>query len=136
MQVTEIKWPFIFKRRQFLVRLSYVMTVNKSQRQTLKKVGLYLPKSVFSHGQLYITLSRITSHESLKILIKNEHNILKTFTKNIVHIEIFSNLPLDTYFSYCVFHLHNLYSCINIKYYHIIKQDKKKGKWSTAYFHN
>ncbi len=32
MNVTESKWPFIMKRRQFLVR---AMTINKSQEQTL-----------------------------------------------------------------------------------------------------
>ena len=31
MQVTKTKWPFISKKRQFLVRLCYAMTINKSQ---------------------------------------------------------------------------------------------------------
>nr|CAD1844173.1 unnamed protein product [Ananas comosus var. bracteatus] len=29
------------------------MTINKSKGQTLERVGIYLPKPVFSHGQLY-----------------------------------------------------------------------------------
>ncbi|CAN1820808.1 ATP-dependent DNA helicase PIF1 [Linum perenne] len=45
-------------RRQFPIRICYAMTINKSQDQTLDQVGLYLPKPVFSHGQLYVTVSK------------------------------------------------------------------------------
>lgn len=33
--------PFVLKRRQFPIRLSFAMTINKSQGQTFYKVGLY-----------------------------------------------------------------------------------------------
>jgi ATP-dependent DNA helicase PIF1 len=45
------------------------MTINKSQGQTLSTVGVYLQKPVFTHGQLYIAISRVISKDGLKILI-------------------------------------------------------------------
>lgn len=47
--------PFKFSQRKFPLTLSFAMTINKSQEQSLKNVGIYLPSPVFSHGQLYTT---------------------------------------------------------------------------------
>jgi ATP-dependent DNA helicase PIF1 len=62
-------FPFQFKRKQFPIRLSFAMTVNKSQGQTIPNVGVYLPAPLFSHGQLYVSMSRdTTSRTNIKIL--------------------------------------------------------------------
>ena len=50
--------PFRFGRRQFPLRHTYVMTINKSQGQTFRRTGLLLPESCFAHGQLYLAFSR------------------------------------------------------------------------------
>jgi hypothetical protein len=61
-------FPFQFKRKQFPIRLNFAMTVNKSQGQTITNVGVYLPAPVFSHGQLYVAISRATTKTNIKIL--------------------------------------------------------------------
>ncbi|KAL7218730.1 hypothetical protein ACSBR2_011913 [Camellia fascicularis] len=61
------------------------MTINRSQGQTLKKVGVYLPNPVFFHGQLYVALSHVTTSSGLKILIVNKVDQPSNYTKNVVY---------------------------------------------------
>lgn len=76
--------PFSFKRRQFPIRLAFCMTINKAQGQTLDRVGIYLPQPVFSHGQLYVAMSRVRSFENLKVQIIPKGNT----TLNVVFREV------------------------------------------------
>jgi ATP-dependent DNA helicase PIF1 len=79
--------PFVLERRQFPVKVCYAMTINKSQGQTLAHVGVYLKNPVFSHGQLYVAISRVTSRRGL---IKDTDGNCKDETQNIVYQEILS----------------------------------------------
>ncbi|XP_019186536.1 PREDICTED: uncharacterized protein LOC109181238 [Ipomoea nil] len=84
--------PFKFQRKQFPVMLSYAMTINKSQGQTLSQVGLLLKKPVFNHGQLYVAVSRVSNPDGLKVLICGESRGLLNKTQNVVYKEIFNNV--------------------------------------------
>ncbi|KAG6638160.1 hypothetical protein CIPAW_10G016700 [Carya illinoinensis] len=81
---------FPFKQTQFPIRLSFAMTINKSQGQTLNFVGIYLPQPVFSHDQLYMTLSRAKIASTVRILIRpvSTERSEKNCTKNIVYTEL------------------------------------------------
>lgn len=44
---------------------------NKSQGQTPSRIGIYRTKDFFSHGQLYVALSRVGHKKNLRILTTN-----------------------------------------------------------------
>ncbi|PWA83023.1 hypothetical protein CTI12_AA173420 [Artemisia annua] len=94
---TDPNLPFLFKRHQFPIKLCYAMTINKSQGQSLNKIGVYLPEPVFGHGQLYVALSRATSPHGLKILMKQQQNRKPNETKNIVYRDFLAKIN-DTKF--------------------------------------
>ena len=80
----DTQFPFQMKRKQFPVRLSYAITANKSQGQTLKFVGIYLGTEFFSHGQVYVSLSRVGDKNNILIFRRDKEKKMK----NIVFKEI------------------------------------------------
>jgi hypothetical protein len=87
--------PFILRRRQLPIIPAYAITINKSQGQTFDHVGIDLKTAVFSHGQLYVALSRSRNPQQVKVriqpnpqqgqLLQDEHQ----FTRNVVFKEVF-----------------------------------------------
>ena len=77
--------PFVLRHRQFPIRLAFAMSINKSQGQSLRVVGLDLQVPVFTHSQLYIVLSRATSSDRIQILLPQDS---KGETTNIVFPEV------------------------------------------------
>ncbi|GMG20868.1 unnamed protein product [Ambrosiozyma monospora] len=80
---------FVFKRKQFPVRLAYAMTVHKSQGQSLARVGVDLMSDVFVHGLLYVALSRATNTDNVFLLtpIADDFQV-----KNVVFPEVVDDI--------------------------------------------
>ena len=78
--------PFTLVRTQFSVKLCFAMTINESQCQSLDRVGLCLTESnqCFSHGQLYVALSRVTGGPAVLAMLKTNK------ATNVVFEEFFS----------------------------------------------
>ena len=75
--------PFELHHCQFLVRLAFGMTINKSQGQSLGTVGLDLRYAVFGHGQFYVGVSRGTNWSRVKVLLPEGNE-----TTNIIYKDV------------------------------------------------
>ena len=84
LSTLEGQLSFILTRKQFPVKVCFAMTINKSQGQSLKVVGVDLRTSVFTHGHLYVALSRSTSSNGLTVLLPDNQQT----TDNVVYPEL------------------------------------------------
>lgn len=87
--------PKPMTRLQFPLRVAYGMTINKSQGQTFAKVGLYLSKPCFAHGQLYVACSRVSCIQHLTVYVEPgtsqgtmTSNAEDMYTTNVVYSSI------------------------------------------------
>ena len=55
---------------------------------TLNYVGVYLREPVFTHGMLYVVISRVTSRDGLSMVIEDENEAATATTRNIVYEDI------------------------------------------------
>ena len=79
--------PYMLYRKQFPLPEAYAMTINKSQGQTLKYVGINLTKEVFSHGQLYVAFSHAISSENVAVLLGDGPHAQAKLMRNVVYNE-------------------------------------------------
>ena len=88
----ENRSPIMFKRTQFPVRLAFSMTINKAQGQTFDSVGLYLPEPPFTHGLLYVAMSRVRTPSAIHIMVDPENSQIEgrtgNYTRNVVFREV------------------------------------------------
>ncbi|KAG0711378.1 hypothetical protein GWK47_020721 [Chionoecetes opilio] len=72
---------FRMRRLQFPIRVAFAMTINKCQGQTKSYMKVYLPTPVFTHGQLYVSLSRFGCVDAVQVLAP------RGITRNVVYPE-------------------------------------------------
>ena len=89
---SDTKMPFKLNRRQYPISVCFAMTINKSQGQTLSQVGLLLQRPVFSHGQLYVVVSRVKSKGGLKVICCDRDGNYSDETTNVVYKEVLHRL--------------------------------------------
>ncbi|KAL8461453.1 hypothetical protein ACS0TY_032791 [Phlomoides rotata] len=71
---------FKFQRRPFSLIVSYAMSINKSQRQSLANVDIFV---------LYVVVSRVTNRNDLKIFVCGDDEHSTKMTKNVIFREVF-----------------------------------------------
>ena len=75
------------------------MTVNKSQGQSFNFIGVDLRIPVFTHGQLYVVLLRVTDIRGLSLLLPENGD---TITTNIIYPEVLLDSSRDSMVSVVV----------------------------------
>ena len=78
--------PYHLHRLQFPVCLTFAMTINKAQGQSFHMARLDLRNPTFTHGQLYVALSRARSAAAVKCIVEKEEK--KGRTMNVVFQEV------------------------------------------------
>lgn len=86
---SQANFSFSMRRRQFPVRLAFAMSINKAQGQSVDWVGIDLRNPVFTHGQLYVALSRAMSAQRIRVLLPDDNKDSK------VHNIVFDEVLLD-----------------------------------------
>lgn len=84
LSATDEGMGITIERKQFPARLCFAMTINKSQGQSLHTIGLDLRTPVFTHGQLYVGVSRTSKVDGLSVLLPVEN---KGRTPNVVRVK-------------------------------------------------
>ena len=59
-------FSFHVERKQFPLRPVFAMTSIKAQGQTFQKIGISLQHPFFSHGQLYVAMSKVGSKHAIR----------------------------------------------------------------------
>ena len=95
MTPTDTDFPFVLRRRQFPIRPAFCITINKGQGQSMENVSIFLPspEAIFSHGQLYVALSRVQNPNGLRVMVcgGSTSSSGRVWVRNVVYREVFQN---------------------------------------------
>jgi hypothetical protein len=87
---TEGEYAFQMQRIQFPLAPAFATTIHKSQGATYDHVVVYFGSGcVFTHGQLYVALSRVTNPDNLRVALP--HDASSDVLTNIVHQDVLRN---------------------------------------------
>ena len=89
-------FPVPFKRTQFPVRGAYYLTIDRAQGQAVFHGGMFLDRSVLSHGYLYVGFGRsgdprnvfMYANQSEFENFKENLDDTKVYTKNVIYPEL------------------------------------------------
>ena len=87
LQSSKEDFAYIITRTQFPVRLCFAMSINKSQGQSFRSIGVDLRDPVFSHGQFYVAMSRATEVRNISICYPGP-GLQSSRVANIVYPEV------------------------------------------------
>lgn len=90
MSHSQLPWSFKAVRRQFSIIVSFAIIINKFHGQSLDNIDIYFSNNVFSHGQSYVTMSRVKTKKGLKILINNKDKQSMTTLTNVIFKKLFT----------------------------------------------
>ena len=77
--------PFTVVRQQYPIIPAYCLTVHKAQGQTIARCGLIFESDPYTHGQLYVALSRVSSWDSLHVYMhEGQSDIRNVVLKHLI----------------------------------------------------
>jgi ATP-dependent DNA helicase PIF1 len=86
--------PFVLKRLQFPIKPAFALTINRAQGQSLSLCGILLPRSVWTHGQIYVAFSRCGNPNRIVVWADQEEFTElklppgKVYMRNVVYKEV------------------------------------------------
>ena len=88
------QFQFGLTRLQFPLKVAFSLTINRAQGQSAEKCGILLPKSVWTHEQIYVSFSRYGNPNNICIWTEQEQFTErgycsdKKYVKNVVFRQI------------------------------------------------